>query len=157
MSDRKITNILKGVQRGLFESPLLTATARGIRRKVRYEKGPGNNEEEDSINTQEEEEERVVKKDESSSSSSSSESDSDWTDPSDGTSSESSCGSDWSNMGEKAKTLYWDGKRSTFEDFWEDFEIRAVKKKFEEHVKKGDTQRTPRKRRGRRLRASIQR
>ena len=34
----------------------------------------------------------------------------------------------------KTKTLCWDGSRTKFEDFWEDFKIRAVKKKCEGHL-----------------------
>jgi hypothetical protein len=65
----------------------------------------------------------------SSDSSSDSDSDSDFSD-----------GSEWSSDDEsmsdepKRRRLYWDGNRTGFEAFFEDFEIRAVKKGFEGHI-----------------------
>jgi len=152
MLDVKIKNIISEVKRGLFESPLRT-TARGLRRTGRS-LNFGEAEDNRSIRTQESNEneelqqegERVNSNGEDPrSSSSQSESSNSNYQPSHSSesndsddslsSSKSSCGSDWSSMSdEKRKTLYWYGARATFEDFWEDFEIRAVKKKFEEHL-----------------------
>ena len=34
----------------------------------------------------------------------------------------------------KTKSIYWNGNRTKFEEFWESFEIRAVKKKYDGHL-----------------------